>query len=72
MWVGSTNGEFICKHHSGSLTACNTASSPYDIKPTDEASAPPIFAAITATCSDNGHMRQTGRGYRGKFVANLI
>jgi hypothetical protein len=37
------------------IGACNTASSPPNINPTDEANAPLIYAAISAKCSDDGH-----------------
>jgi hypothetical protein len=36
------------------IGACNTASSPLNINPTDEANAPLIYAAISAKCSDDG------------------
>ncbi|WP_397586302.1 hypothetical protein, partial [Sphingorhabdus sp.] len=37
------------------IGACNTASWPLNINPTDEANAPLIYAAISAKCSDDGH-----------------
>ncbi|WP_373474270.1 hypothetical protein, partial [Sphingorhabdus lacus] len=37
------------------IGACNTANSPPNINPTDEANAPLIYAAISAKCSDDGH-----------------
>jgi len=36
------------------IGACNTANSPPNINPTDEANAPLIYAAISAKCSDEG------------------
>ena len=36
------------------IGACNTASWPPNINPTDEANAPLIYATISAKCSDDG------------------
>jgi hypothetical protein len=36
--------------------ACNTASWPPNINPTDEANAPLIYATISAKCSDDGQL----------------
>jgi integrase len=45
------------------IGACNTASSPLNINPTDEANAPLLYVAISAKCSDDGHREQ----YRGQL-----
>jgi len=38
------------------IGACNTATSPPSINPTDEANAPLIYAAISAKCSKDGYL----------------
>jgi len=50
----SLNSETGSNERLSNIGACNTASSPPNINPTDEANAPLIYAAISAKCSDDG------------------
>ena len=59
------------------IGACNTASSPPNINPSDEANAPLIYAAISAKCSDDGQLsfaqferEVTGERIRDKIAAS--
>jgi hypothetical protein len=49
--LNNTNGS---NDRLSNIGACNTASWPPNINPTDEANAPLIYAAIGAKCSDDG------------------
>ena len=52
------------------IGACNTASWPPNINPTDEANTPLIYAAISAKCSDDEQVPQQASGLRTVAVGD--
>jgi hypothetical protein len=51
----SSNSAKGSSERPSNIAACNTASSPLNINPEDEARTPLIYAASCAKCSDDGH-----------------